>query len=847
MIKSIEEGRKEDGNRSIADKIIKRLHDLDNTVENNQGRWAWELLQNAKDSIAEEDDRAVSVQIELNVDSVEFKHNGTHFTELDIRGLINQISSKEVEEGQQTKKTGRFGTGFLTTHILSRIIQIKGIVKTENNELYKFGFPLDRQGKTTKELTPKIENAWVEFQSSAKKVEMDYDKNEFNTSFCYLLETEAQKEIAKIGVEEFSKLIPFVLAFISKIGRVEIIDNTTNIKTIFEKKGLYDGLIIPIFKIENEHETKVLILYCSNNKVAIATEIEEIENGYSVKNIKDIPKIFCDFPLIGTENFHFPVIVNSFFFNPLTERDGIWLKSTDSLEVKENQDILEQAVELYKNIISKIKEKDFFNLYNIVETKTPSANEKYFDENWYRCHIQEPIREFAFNANIVETEDVSTDKKSIKELWFPLKSYPEKIQSGLWRFIFDLCPTAVCKKEHLPNWCELSWDEWNKLNYQVLINTLSEQKSVNSLSNSLGKDEHNTFNWLNSLFEFILEDDANIALFERYTIIPNQNSIFQKKSDLFVDEIENEDLINILILLGDDWKDILLNKHISVGSCTTKNKRDIADKITEKINKNCKDHTFKEAVSRLSEWFDHNPELGKELFSDLYSKRAELFMNTIEDKESLYKIMRSKANLTELSTVAQSLVNNPTLMQEIEELDSLLKQFNVNQVSELKEILESTQKPHVNNEKIAITQGTLLSLGVTSIDELEEALKDKHLSDQFMHTSTPTLEMFEYVQNLISRTKVNVIEYLKNNPAYDCSDWEELATTVIGGIKKHELPIHIVVRPSDNGQVIVYYNSEKDTLDYENAELWIDNGKDDPRHLTLGKILKKTGINKIPV
>lgn len=122
MIKSIEEGRKEDGNRSIADKIIKRLHDLDNTVENNQGRWAWELLQNAKDSIAEEDDRAVSVQIELNVDSVEFKHNGTHFTELDIRGLINQISSKEVEEGQQTKKTGRFGTGFLTTHILSRII-----------------------------------------------------------------------------------------------------------------------------------------------------------------------------------------------------------------------------------------------------------------------------------------------------------------------------------------------------------------------------------------------------------------------------------------------------------------------------------------------------------------------------------------------------------------------------------------------------------------------------------------------------------------------------------------------------------------------------------------------------
>ncbi len=63
MIQSIENGRKEDGNRSIADKIIKRLHDLDKTVENNQGRWAWELLQNAKDSIADEDNRSGDIQI----------------------------------------------------------------------------------------------------------------------------------------------------------------------------------------------------------------------------------------------------------------------------------------------------------------------------------------------------------------------------------------------------------------------------------------------------------------------------------------------------------------------------------------------------------------------------------------------------------------------------------------------------------------------------------------------------------------------------------------------------------------------------------------------------------------
>lgn len=151
------------------------------------------------------------------------------------------------------------------------------------------------------------------------------------------------------------------------------------------------------------------------------------------------------------------------------------------------------------------------------------------------------------------------------------------------------------------------------------------------------------------------------------------------------------------------------------------------------------------------------------------------------------------------------------------------------------------------DQRQQINQETLISLGVTSVEELEEALKDKNIAERFLHTSTPSIEMFLYVQGLISRAKTNVIEHLKTLAGYDCSEIEELATTVIGGIKKDGLMIHVVVRPSDNGEVIVYYSSEKDTLDYENAELWIDNGKDIPRHLTLGKILKKTGINRIPV
>lgn len=856
MIESIEQGRKEDGNRSIADKIIKRLHDLDKTVENNQGRWAWELLQNAKDSIAEYDDRKISVQIILDSNNVEFKHNGIHFTEQDVRGIINQISSKEIEEGEHNRRTGRFGTGFLTTHLLSRVIHVKGILETVNKEYFSFEFPLDRDGKLTSQLIPKIENAWSQFHNSAKQISGDYDKSLYNTSFSYRLDTEEQKSIAKMGVEEFIKLIPFVLAFIQKIEKVEIVNNINNCTTIFlNTHENNDEFVIPIRKFENDVKSEILILTKSNEEIAIATIVERNDDGFSIQSINDYPKLFCDFPLIGTETFYFPVIVNSFYFNPQTERDGVWLKGkkdSEDKEVIENQNILGQAVELFNEVLQQISSHSFFNLYNIAESRMPQTNEKYFDEDWYRLSILKPIRQQLLNTKLVEIESDPKEKKLISDVWFPLKSYSENVQENLWQFTYDLFPNAVCKKEHLSSWCAVSWDGWNKITYAEIVKDLAGQTNIEKLSQTLRKNENETYDWLNLLCKFILEEDSNLVHFENSAIIPNQNGIFKKRSELNIDKIKDADLIDILELLGDDWKNILLNDNVGFGRYTVKEKKDIAVKITERLQKPAyKNDDFIKAISLLSEWFENNKELAKELFSELYRKRAELFMNTIADKESLYKVMRSKAGLAQLSQVAQAIEDNPKLLDIVkkgEELASLLSEYNLKDVNGIKELLVQAQN---NNStpifKREITQDVLVSLGVTSIDELEEALKDKELSSHFYHTSTPNVDMFLYVQGLIDRAKQNVITHLRSLPDYDCSELEELATTVLGGIRKEGLSIHVVVRPSDNGEVIVYYSSEKDTLDYANAELWIDNGREAPKHLTLGKILKTTGINKIPV
>ncbi|ADR20425.1 sacsin N-terminal ATP-binding-like domain-containing protein [Marivirga tractuosa] len=413
MIESIEKGRKEDGNRSIADKIIKRLHDLEKTVETNHGRWAWELLQNAKDSVATENDRKVSVQIKLYDGKIVFKHNGRRFTETDVRGIINQISSKEIEEDEETKQTGRFGTGFLTTHILSKVITIQGILETENGDFYKFKFPLDREGKTTTQLVPKIEKAWSSFHESVTKITQDYDRNDFNTSFTYVLDSEFQQAIAEKGIKEFSQLIPYVLTFIPAIEDVTIINKVKETEVTYNTKSHADFFeqVTYIERTENNDKEKIYILNSSNEKVAIAAELLKDEDGYKFKNISKVPKLFCDFPLIGTENFHFPMVVNSFYFNPLTERDGIWLKGDTDEEVKENKQLLLNATELYKTLIAEVAELEYFRFYNIVNTKMPVISEKYLDADWYSNNIQKVLRDFIIHQNIVELENKKRKEK----------------------------------------------------------------------------------------------------------------------------------------------------------------------------------------------------------------------------------------------------------------------------------------------------------------------------------------------------------------------------------------------------------------------------------------------------
>lgn len=113
--------------------------------ENSAKRWVWELCQNAKDVCNSTGKVKICIDFDEGQRKVFFRHNGKAFSIDNIVSLINQASSKDRNDGS-ARKSGKFGTVFIITHLLSEAVNISGILEV-GSEYSKFSISLDRRGK----------------------------------------------------------------------------------------------------------------------------------------------------------------------------------------------------------------------------------------------------------------------------------------------------------------------------------------------------------------------------------------------------------------------------------------------------------------------------------------------------------------------------------------------------------------------------------------------------------------------------------------------------------------------------------------------------------------------------
>ena len=171
---------------NTAQGILNHLKELESNRARMQRRWIWELLQNARDAAADDDTHLVA-SVELGSGELVFQHNGRGFTMEEVAHLIYQGSTKLEDKNT----IGQYGSGFLTTHLLSPEIDVSG----QLNDGRPFNFRLKREIVSAKALSDSMDRAWDEFDASTQAV-----ANSFTTRFRYPVAEESVGAVVE-GIE----------------------------------------------------------------------------------------------------------------------------------------------------------------------------------------------------------------------------------------------------------------------------------------------------------------------------------------------------------------------------------------------------------------------------------------------------------------------------------------------------------------------------------------------------------------------------------------------------------------------------------------------------------------------
>ena len=402
---------------NVANKILQFMDKIRNESDDNQARrFVMELLQNARDLAYKENGERlpVSVRVKLTDNELEFSHSGRVFSVKDILSIINQVSSKKPGEG-----IGQFGTGFMSTYQLSETVELKSYIKDEDNPYKLFDITIDRTGRDKQAILDGISKSLdmlYEVDSSGDILEAEFDKNAYNTVFSYHLDNERSRRIAQIGVEDMENTLPYILLFSESIGKVELIFDTIKDKknmvyTSIEDRQLANGLCQKLIKKENNGNIETLSLLYEQTSFGDDNKAITVACCNKDRRILPIPdkttRLYIDFPLIGSENFPFPMVVNSEGFRPNEPRSGISLVDNENSEdAKKNKEIMRKAVEMYGHFLGNLVDNSFEGLENIMHMPIYEESREW-SQIWVQSNIYQGVWQGISDKNIF----VSTDGK----------------------------------------------------------------------------------------------------------------------------------------------------------------------------------------------------------------------------------------------------------------------------------------------------------------------------------------------------------------------------------------------------------------------------------------------------
>ena len=525
-------------------------------------RFLWELLQNAVDAT---ESKPVRVSIEVKDWEFIFRHNGSPFTTSELAHLRLYGTTKR----ESKRVIGKFGKGFIATHLISKKVVVQGFLRDYPRFFTLF---LDRDVGNVKELESKIRDLVI----TPVSVQLLPNVEEgFTTKYVYPLSTN-QADLLSQSIRDFKELIPWVLAFENRIESValcnrgvevtwtrgKIIDYGEKKIVIIERSflGKHESLYFAIVASEREPRPTVQIAVCLAKSGA----------NFQVMSIESVPKLFISFPLIGTQDFPSPFVVDSLNFEPLDERNGLHLREEISPETTMNKNLLEGAYDLFRKLLSWGVDEGWVDLHFLVMLPSFQIGGG-IDKNWLKNLVCRKLIRYACNKRILKTAEGIKSAPSYVSI--PVSGEEETLQK-IWFCAEPLCAGEIPSQDTLVLWSRIrkAWDEYvtreegfllRNLTINGIAGKVERAGSILELQAKHSKlsDESKLYSWLCGFLGLVSKHES--GLFDSKVLLPDQRGEFKTRTKVKLDCGINEKLIDCAEALGWNLRSQLLDRKVS--------------------------------------------------------------------------------------------------------------------------------------------------------------------------------------------------------------------------------------------------------------------------------------------
>lgn len=292
---SFREAREAQYQRNEARRILTRVLEARDAPQVSAARWPFELLQNAIDSGPRDGREVVEYRLQWDGAQLVVEHDGKPFAMDELAALLSGGSSKDFES---ERTTGRFGTGFLVTHVLSVQTVVAGVL-TVGSSFERFELLLDRSG-SEEDILRNIERCNDAVRSATRVEALD---DVWSASFSYRV-TEAA--VVTRGVTSLRSALPYVYGTSPMLGEVRLrgadgqeeLWRPGPVVVIDERDGLYrQHRDIEVRDSERRTTYRVIRFSLDEQSAALVLLVEDGDTWRVVPLEPEQPRVYRQYPL----------------------------------------------------------------------------------------------------------------------------------------------------------------------------------------------------------------------------------------------------------------------------------------------------------------------------------------------------------------------------------------------------------------------------------------------------------------------------------------------------------------------------------------------------------------------